>query len=144
MKSIIVTALWCLVLALSSPGNAAEVSSDNGSKRQLNLSVLDMDRDASIFIESLSLIEKNETKIIAEFFEYRLAEIVCASWDKLGTMNPSQKKITTEMLANIKKHMGERKFMVSNNLNTSRFSTYLAPYDGEFISRANSIMSSID
>ena len=108
-----------------------------------NQNVLYLDRDSDIYIKSLQLLNDNNKDELENFMQYRLAEIVCASWDMMGSMNQSQKKTTMKMLENIKKHTGSIGFKLEPATDPTKFSKYLGPYNKELIARANEILRNL-
>lgn len=123
--------------------SAADPISNKTDNIIFNQNVLYLDRDSDIYIKSLQLLSNNKKNDLENFMQYRLAEIVCASWDMIGSMNQSQKKTTMEMLQNIKKHTGSIGFKLEPATDPTKFSKYLGPYNKEQITRANDILRSL-
>jgi len=138
---IITAAAFLLIVNL--PAFADDSQPNLVSQVKFNISVLEANSDASMFLRSISLMNDGDVNDVKNFMEYRLDEFVCASWENLEKMNQAQKKWTTDALHKIKKHRETNPRVAGTVVDPEQFSKYLMPFDPSYAQRADEILASL-
>ena len=127
------------LLLANSPAFAA---SDNEALK-FNLNFLNIDRDSAMFLNSLVLLNENDGKEVKKFMEYKLDEIVCATWELQEKMNPGQKKRAMAFLQEIKAYRSKNPRVAGTTIDPQKFYEYYEPFNSSYALRADKILASL-
>jgi|LGVF01.2.fsa_nt_gb hypothetical protein len=106
--------------------------------------VIHMNSEAGIFLHSLELIKANDTVDIEKFMEHKLDEMVWAADLMLPDMSKGEKKRTLALLHRIKQYRAENPRLEDEEVDTTAFSMYFAPFDKTYAARADAVLSELD
>lgn len=134
-----------ILLFLTNPCFSSDdeyVSKELYQQTIFNHSILNIARDSSVFLHSLKILrQENAGAEVANFMEYQLDEIVCAIEKFDNKMNPSHKKLTQNVLSDIKKYRAEYPRNKPIEIDPTKFSKYFGPFDKTYAERAGEILA---
>lgn len=137
-----------ILLFLTNPCFSSDdeyVSKEHYQQIIFNHSILNIARDSSVFLHSLKTLRpENAGEEVANFMEYQLDEIVCAIEKFDNKMNPSQKKLTQNVLSEIKKYRAEYPRNKPIEIDPTKFSKYFGPFDKTYAERAEKILAAVE
>lgn len=143
MSSIKIITVAAFLLVVNLPAFADDTQPNLVSQVKFNISVLEANSDASMFLHSISLMNDGGVIDVKNFMEYRLDEFVCASWKNLEKMNQAQKKWTTDALHKIKEHREANPRVASTVIDTQKFYQYFEPYNASYAQCADDILAGL-
>lgn len=130
-----------ILLLLANPGfssNKEYISKEQYRQTLFNHSILNMARDASVFLHSLKVLrQENAGAEVVNFMEYQLDEIVCATEKFESKMNPTQKKITKNFLYEIKEYRAKYPRQKHVEIDPTKFSKYFEPFNKTYADHAD-------
>jgi len=145
IKSIAVLIL--LLLAANPCFSSSEelITKEQHNQTLFNFNILNMDRDASVFLHSLKVLRQEIAGTeVANFMEYQLDEIVCAADKFMEEMNPHQKKLTLNFLKDIKEYRAKYPRSKNIRVDPTKFSNHFEPFNESYAERADRILATLN
>jgi hypothetical protein len=113
-------------------------------ERNLNINFLTMDRDSSVFLHSLSLLNSGNSQDVANYMEYQLDEIIIAAWTFKDEFTEKRQMQTIDFLRQIKVYRELHPRDPSTQIDPTEFSKYFGEFDPSYAERADNILESIN
>lgn len=145
LKMIVAIGFLLLLINPCFSSNEEYISKDLHQATLFSQNVLNMDRDTSVFLHSLSVLRaENAGAEVVHFMEYQLDEIVCAAGQFIDEMSPSQKKSTLKFLREIKEYRTKYPRQRNVRIDPTKFSKYFEPFNKSYADRADKILAALN